>query len=103
MTHVEEFEQALDPLIQFGAVKPVQPAEEFEYFTWSEAMIEAHVSGEKSDLPANLLRFLVDVMTSDVCSPSGGLQDRREHAQGSRFPGPVRAEQTEDFAIVRFE
>jgi hypothetical protein len=30
MTHVEEFKQALDPLIQCGAVKPVQPAEESE-------------------------------------------------------------------------
>jgi hypothetical protein len=103
MTHIEEFEQVIDPLTQCGAVKPVQAAEESEYFTWREAMIEAHISGEKSDLPANLLRLFVDVMTADVCSPSGGLQDRRDHAQGGRFPGPVRTEQTENFTIVRFE
>src|SRR5262245_6118980 len=101
--HIEEVKQALDPLIQSGAVKPVQPAEESEYLAWREAMIEPHISGEEPDLPANLLRLFVDVISSDVCRPFGGLQDRREHAQSGRFPGPVRTEQSEDGAIVCFE
>src|SRR5262245_235974 len=64
-------------------------------------MIEAHISGEKTYFPANLLRIFFDIMAADIRCSVGRLQDSRDQSEGCRFPGSVWAEQPEDFAVMR--
>jgi hypothetical protein len=98
--HTEEIEEVIDALLQSATIKPTEAAEESEHFTWCEAMIEAHITGKKTDFPANLLCFFVDVKAADIRCSRAWLQDRRDHSQGCRFPGSIRAEQAEDFTVI---
>src|SRR5262245_49114887 len=99
--HIEELEEVIDAVLQSAAIESIEAAEESEQFTWCEAVIEAHVTEEETDFLANLLRLLDDVVPADSRCSRGRLQDCRDHAQGRRFPGSVRAEQSEDFAVLR--
>ena len=51
-----------------------------------------------ADPAADLLRILGEVGAGDGRRPAGGLEERREHAQGRRLAGAVGAEEAEDLA-----
>ena len=47
--------------------------------------------------------FFRHVMSGDARLPRGDRDERRHHADQRRLPGPVRSEQSEDFAFFHAE
>src|SRR5262249_59194548 len=48
-----------------------------------------------------LLRIARDLVAADESAPRGGAQQRRQHADGGRLAGAVRADEAEDVTLLQ--
>ena len=60
--------------------------------------IYRHPFGEIADQLFDLVGVADDIMVADTGPPRGGRKEAGQNAHGGAFPGPVRAQETDDLA-----
>ena len=76
---------------------------ELDQLATGHQRVERRLLQGDADLPPHLRRLLDDVVARDACGPAGRPQERRQHPDGGRLPGPVRAEEGVDLALRDLE
>jgi hypothetical protein len=84
-------EELVDSLRTLVARDPVQRKLELDVLTAGQQWVEGGLLKRRADRPSHLGPLLDDVETSDPGAPRRGRQERRQHVDGRRLPGAVRA------------
>jgi hypothetical protein len=87
----------------FKVRKAVQASEEAQIFDGIEVPVQISVVREKSDMPAGLFRFFVDVDTFNRKFSVRGPHKRSSDFQKGRFTCAVPAEQRNELAALHRE
>ena len=74
-----------------------------EIFPDPHVVIKGHVLGHVADLASGIDRITINVITGHFSTAGSGWQITREHSQCRGFSGPVRAEETNDFALAHMK
>ena len=95
---VREIDRPLHSLFSFGALEPIDGAEEIEVLVDGEIAIKRERLRDVADVLANELAVFFDVVAVDSCVTFRRHEQAAEDADERRFAGAVRTEQTEDLA-----
>ena len=99
----DELEQLVDARVQRLAGHPVDPALQEEVLAAGRLPVDAGVLRDVAEHAAHARGMRDDVLAADERAARVGLRQRRQHADGRRLPGAVRAEQPEHLALAHRE
>ncbi len=84
-------------------VEPVQPPEEAQVLARSQVAIEIQIVAEDTDLPPERIARLSHRVCAIPHPSATGSQESGEDGNERGLTGAIRAEQTEDFALLRLQ
>ena len=96
VSHLQLEEDLLQSRLKDILGHPVQPTVVFYHFPGGHAVVDAGVVGHEPDVRADALGLSGDIEARDGGVSAGGLEHGTQHAQTSRLPGSIGAQQAKD-------
>jgi hypothetical protein len=94
------FHQLFRARAGFDARQALQFAKEIEILKRAHPQIQAGEFRQVTDDVTHRDRVLHNIIARDVRCAGSRLENRREHPNGRRLAGPIRAEESEEFAFI---
>ena len=97
------FKRLIYPLLKLRTLYPVQGSKEFDILPRLEISMDCKMLGDVSELSAEFLLILSEILTHELNGSEIGLYQIADHIHGGTLACAVRSEQSEHLSLSYLE